>query len=129
MGTGCRNHDDFLTRLGQQRIWFLKGRIQDDSWTSELSERAARLSLPEEATPAERIVFASSRKLQDIVTTKKYQLALCGIGVSNLAAWLAYYDLRRAGYALNWSPKSAITVILPASGPLCLQSAQHPSCG
>jgi acyl CoA:acetate/3-ketoacid CoA transferase alpha subunit/acyl CoA:acetate/3-ketoacid CoA transferase beta subunit len=98
---GCRNHDDFLTRLGQQRIWFLKGRIQDDSWTSELSERAARLSLPEEATPAERIVFASSRKLQDIVTTKKYQLALCGIGVSNLAAWLAYYDLRRAGYAFE----------------------------
>ncbi len=53
---------------------------------------------PEEATPAEKIVFASSRKLQDIVRTKKYRLALCGIGVSNLAAWLAYYDLRRAGY-------------------------------
>ncbi len=95
---GCRNHDDFLTLLGQQRIWCLKGRIQDDSWTSELAERTARLPFPEEPTPAERLVFASSRKLQDIVATKKYQLALCGIGVSNLAAWLAYYDLRRAGY-------------------------------
>jgi len=98
---GCRNHDDFLTRLGQQRLWFLKGRIHDDSWVSELSERAGRLPLPEEPTPAERLVFASSRKLRDIVLAKKYRLALCGIGVSNLAAWLAYYDLRQAGYPME----------------------------
>ena len=98
---GCRNHDDFLTRLGQRRIWFLKGRIQNDSWTSELSERADRLSLPEEATPAERLVSVAAQKLRDITKTKKYLLALCGIGVSNLAAWLAYYELRREGYPLE----------------------------
>jgi acyl CoA:acetate/3-ketoacid CoA transferase alpha subunit len=94
---GCRDHNDFLSRLGQQRIWFLKGRIQDDSWRSELAERAARLTFPEEPTPAERIVFAASRKLQDIIERKRYQLGLCGIGVANLAAWLAYYNLKQAG--------------------------------
>ena len=94
---GCRDHNEFLSRLGQQRIWFLKGRIQDDSWQSELSERAARLSLPEEPTPAERIVFAASCKLQDIIEKKRYQLGLCGIGVANLAAWLACYNLKQAG--------------------------------
>jgi acyl CoA:acetate/3-ketoacid CoA transferase alpha subunit/acyl CoA:acetate/3-ketoacid CoA transferase beta subunit len=95
---GCRDHNDFLSRLGQQRIWFLKGRIQDDSWRSELAERSSRLTFPEEPTPGERIVFAASRKLEDIVKAKKYSLALCGIGVANLAAWLAYYKLQQAGY-------------------------------
>ncbi|HOZ60886.1 MAG TPA: CoA-transferase, partial [Smithellaceae bacterium] len=35
------------------------------------------------------------------IRTKNYRLALCGIGVSNLAAWLAYYSLRRQGYPLE----------------------------
>ncbi|MDD5170559.1 MAG: hypothetical protein PHN75_17210, partial [Syntrophales bacterium] len=98
---GCRNHEDFLSRLGQQRIWFLKGRIQNDSWESELSDRANRLPCPEGPTPPELLVSAASRKLQEIIKARRYQLALCGIGVSNLAAWMAYYDLRQEQYPLE----------------------------
>jgi acyl CoA:acetate/3-ketoacid CoA transferase alpha subunit/acyl CoA:acetate/3-ketoacid CoA transferase beta subunit len=98
---GCKNHEDFLSRLGQQRIWHLKGKIQNDSWISELSVSANRLSSPQEATPAERLVSASSNKIIEIIKTKKYLLALCGIGVSNLAAWLAYYKLRQEDYPLE----------------------------
>jgi acyl CoA:acetate/3-ketoacid CoA transferase alpha subunit/acyl CoA:acetate/3-ketoacid CoA transferase beta subunit len=98
---GCKNHEDFLSRLGQQRIWHLKGKIQNDSWISELSVSAGRLPSPQESTPAERLVSASSNKIMEIVKTKNYRLALCGIGVSNLAAWLAYYKLRQEGYPLE----------------------------
>jgi acyl CoA:acetate/3-ketoacid CoA transferase beta subunit len=98
---GCKNHEDFLSRLGQQRIWHLKGKIQNDSWISELSVLAGRLPSPQESTSAERLVSASSNKIMEIVKIKNYRLALCGIGVSNLAAWLAYYKLRREEYLLE----------------------------
>lgn len=98
---GCRNHEQFLERLGKQRAWFVMGRINQDSWMSELSEAADRLPYPEDPTPAETLVAGASHKLKEIVTAKKYQLLLCGIGVANLASWMAYYDLRRGGDRLE----------------------------
>ena len=98
---GCRDHEDYLGCLGRERIWSLKGRIQNDSWMSALSEAEGQLSVPEEPTPAELLVSAASGRLQEIIRKKGYKLALCGIGVSNLAAWLAYYELRHRGYPLE----------------------------
>ena len=98
---GCRDHEDFLTRLGQRRIWFLMGRIHTDSWASELSDAADRLPYPENATPAERLAMGASAKLQEIIKEKKYPLLMCGIGISNLASWMAYYDLRRQNIPLE----------------------------
>jgi len=98
---GCKTHDDFLNLLGQKRIWHLKGKIQNDSWMSELTEMSGRLALPKKPTPAEILVSVAARKVEEIIRTKNYRLALCGIGVSNLAAWLAYYSLRRQGYPLE----------------------------
>ncbi len=98
---GCKTHDDFLSLLGQKRIWHLKGKIQNDSWISELSEMSGRLSSPVHPTTAEILVSVAARKLEEIIQTKNYRLALCGIGVSNLAAWLAYYNLKRRGYPLE----------------------------
>ncbi|HPM69284.1 MAG TPA: CoA-transferase, partial [Smithellaceae bacterium] len=98
---GCKTHDDFLNLLGQKRIWHLKGKIQNDSWMSELTEMSSRLSSPEKPTPAEILVSVAARKIEETIRTKNYRLALCGIGVSNLAAWLAYYSLRRQGYPLE----------------------------
>jgi acyl CoA:acetate/3-ketoacid CoA transferase alpha subunit len=98
---GCKTQDDFLNLLGQKRIWHLKGKIQNDSWMSELIEMSGRLALPKKPTPAEILVSVAARKIEEIIRTKNYRLALCGIGVSNLAAWLAYYSLRRQDYPLE----------------------------
>lgn len=97
----CRDHGAYLSRLGHGRIWYLKGRIHSDSWTSELSDFSSRLSSPEEETPAERMIIGASRKLKEIVEGKNYHLLLCGVGASNLAGWLAYYDLRHEGYPME----------------------------
>ena len=56
---------------------------------------------PKEATPAERLVFGAAQKLNRLVKEKSYKLLLCGIGVSNLASWISYYDLKREGYPLE----------------------------
>ncbi|HDQ03932.1 MAG TPA: hypothetical protein ENN23_05090 [Deltaproteobacteria bacterium] len=98
---GCKSHDDFLNLLGQKRIWHLKGKIQNDSWMSEFTEMSGRISFPEKPTSAEILVSVAARKIEEIILTKNYLLALCGIGVSNLAAWLAYYNLKHQGYPLE----------------------------
>lgn len=98
---GCRDHQDYVSRLGHHRVWYLKGRIHEDSWTSELSDHEADLSLPEEPTPAEILVLGAAGKLKKIIKAKDYRLALCGIGVSNLAAWMTYYDLLKEGIHLE----------------------------
>lgn len=98
---GCKNHDDFLNLLGHKRIWHLKGKIQNDSWMSELTEVSERLSTPVQPTTAEILVSTAARKIEEIIRAKNYHLALCGIGVSNLAAWLAYYNLRHQGYPIE----------------------------
>ena len=85
-------------RLGQQRIWFLKGRIQSDSWESGIDGTGRSSLRARQATDAERIVHAASGKLHEIIKSRKYRLGLCGIGISNLAAWMAYYRLRQEGY-------------------------------
>jgi acyl CoA:acetate/3-ketoacid CoA transferase alpha subunit/acyl CoA:acetate/3-ketoacid CoA transferase beta subunit len=97
----CKDHGEFLARLGHRRIWYLKGRIHSDSWISELSEYSGKLSSPEEATPAERMIIGASRKLKERIKEKNYQIILAGIGASNLAAWLTYYELRREGFPLE----------------------------
>jgi acyl CoA:acetate/3-ketoacid CoA transferase alpha subunit/acyl CoA:acetate/3-ketoacid CoA transferase beta subunit len=98
---GCKTHDDFLNLLGQKHIWQLKGKIQNDSWMSELNEMSGRLASPKKPTSAEILVSVAARKIEEIIRTKNYRLALCGIGVSNLAAWLAYYNLKSQGYPIE----------------------------
>jgi acyl CoA:acetate/3-ketoacid CoA transferase alpha subunit/acyl CoA:acetate/3-ketoacid CoA transferase beta subunit len=97
----CKDHEEFLTRLGHSRIWQQKGRIHSDSWISELSDFSQQLSSPEKATPAETMIVGTSRILQKRIKCKNYKLILAGIGASNLAAWLAYYDLRREGFQVE----------------------------
>ncbi|HDS05742.1 MAG TPA: hypothetical protein ENN95_01750, partial [Deltaproteobacteria bacterium] len=67
----------------------------------ELTEMSGRLASPKKPTPAEILVSVAARKIEETIRTKNYRLALCGIGVSNLAAWVAYYNLRRQVYPLK----------------------------
>jgi len=98
---GCKTHDDFLNLLGKKHIQRLKEKIRKNAWMSELAEMFPRLPSPQKPTAAEVLVSVAARKIEEIVQAKKYRLALCGIGVSNLAAWLAYYHLQRQGYLLE----------------------------
>lgn len=45
--------------------------------------------------------MGASAKLQEIIKEKKYPLLMCGIGISNLASWMAYYDLRQQNIPLE----------------------------
>ncbi|MBU2551340.1 MAG: hypothetical protein KKB20_23210 [Proteobacteria bacterium] len=99
----CRDHRDYLAKLGHRRIWYLKGRIQRDTWESEMADLGENIdSLPaEEAAIPERLIVAGSKKLKAVIQGKGYRTILCGVGTPNLASWLAYYELRQQGYPIE----------------------------
>ena len=92
----CPNHDAYLSKLGQERISVLRRRAGIDSWKENIA--SASISRNLDYNPREMMVIAAARKLVELVREKGYKGILFGIGVSCLAAYLAYYQLRQQDY-------------------------------
>ncbi len=95
------DHEAYLAKLGHRRIWFLKGRAASDSWVSELADRVPVIPHTDLYTPVEMMVVEASRLVRERVREAGYRTILAGIGASNLAAWKAWYDLRREDYPVE----------------------------
>jgi acyl CoA:acetate/3-ketoacid CoA transferase alpha subunit/acyl CoA:acetate/3-ketoacid CoA transferase beta subunit len=91
----CPDQETYLTKLGYERIWYLKGKSAGDSWRAELNDQVPRMKKTEESNPVETMIIAAARLIKKKVQEGHYQTILAGIGASNLAAWKAWYDLRR----------------------------------
>ncbi len=91
----------YLARLGYRRIMEVKGRAHTDAWVSELEMLAGGLGPDDRVTDAERMVVAAARVLADRTRAHGYRTFLAGVGASNLAAWLAAYELDAAGHAVD----------------------------
>ncbi len=95
------DHDEYMRKVGFEKIWYLKGRSAADSWESELATRAAAIRRDLEYDPAEMMVIEAARLLKLRIQAGGYRTILAGIGASNLAAWKAWYDLRRDDYEVD----------------------------
>ncbi len=97
----CRDHDDFLRKLGYERIMFLKGKSHPDSWRYELEEASDEIPAPDTFNDTEWMIVVAARKIKEKIIENNYQNVLAGVGGSNLAAWLAYYELKDQGKIVN----------------------------
>ncbi|HXG05607.1 MAG TPA: CoA-transferase [Candidatus Binatia bacterium] len=88
----------YLARLGYRRIMEVKGRAHSDAWVSELEMLADGLGPDERVTPTERMVVTAARVLAARARAGAYRTFLAGVGASNLAAWLAAYELKASGH-------------------------------
>jgi acyl CoA:acetate/3-ketoacid CoA transferase alpha subunit/acyl CoA:acetate/3-ketoacid CoA transferase beta subunit len=95
---GCRDQEEYLYRLGHERIWYLNGKSARDSWKSELEDRLPALDKGPEYNPFEMMVAVGARIIVEKALAGGYRTILAGVGASNLAAWLAYYDLMERGH-------------------------------
>jgi acyl CoA:acetate/3-ketoacid CoA transferase alpha subunit/acyl CoA:acetate/3-ketoacid CoA transferase beta subunit len=95
------DHDHYLEKLGYERIWFLKGRAASDSWRSELATCLSLIDQGMDYTPVEMMVVEAARLLKEVIKAGDYRTILAGVGASNLAAWKAWYDLRREDYPVE----------------------------
>jgi acyl CoA:acetate/3-ketoacid CoA transferase alpha subunit/acyl CoA:acetate/3-ketoacid CoA transferase beta subunit len=92
-------HDEYLDQLGPQRLDSLRGRVRADGWQNELRELDARWGDP--PTDGELNAVLGARYLHRLVMRDDLRLALAGVGISTLAAWLAAASLQSAGVAFD----------------------------
>jgi len=98
---GCADQEEYLARLGHERIWYLKGKSAPDSWTSELEDALEDVNPGPEYNQVEMMVAVGARVIARKARENGYRTILAGVGASNLAAWLAYYDLMEKGHDVD----------------------------
>ena len=97
----CKGHNDYLKKLGHERVRFLKGKSHSDSWRYELESISDSLDPSEESNSIETMIVVASRKLVEGVKEKSYRTILAGGGMSHLVAAVATYILRREQYDID----------------------------
>ncbi len=96
-----RDHEDYLERLGNERLLYLKGKAAVDAWLPETIAESARLDFSKAPNAIERLVLAAGRIIAERCQQKGYKNMLAGIGLSNLAAWLAAYSLKGTSHEVD----------------------------
>jgi len=110
----CPTHDDYLQKLGSDKISFLKEKSTKRDWRDNLDINA--ISYSPEYNSREMMVIAAARKTKELILKNSYDGVLCGIGTSGLPGWVAYYDLRKENYDVNLWIGSGIYGFSPSPG-------------
>jgi acyl CoA:acetate/3-ketoacid CoA transferase alpha subunit/acyl CoA:acetate/3-ketoacid CoA transferase beta subunit len=125
----CPTHNDYLRKLGLQRLLYLKGKRDKDAWEYQFKSLRGEICENKEINPIETMVVAAARKIKERVLKNGYKAILAGIGVSGLAAWLAYYQLKKENYDVELVTGSGLLGYAPRPGdPSLLTLSNMPTC-
>jgi acyl CoA:acetate/3-ketoacid CoA transferase beta subunit len=113
---GCATPRDFVERLGRDRVEALRAGADPQAWRRELAAFAPALPATDVWTPEEMLAVAASRRVAARVRAGGFTTLLAGIGVSNLAAWLAADRLREAGVPVELAAEIGMVGYLPRAG-------------
>ncbi len=94
------NHQQYLAKLGDKRVADLKGRsrrVAGDFVTVPQNPPDEK----EEFEPKEMMLVALAREILSSAERHGHKLILAGAGVAATAAFLAYYQLKSAGFELG----------------------------
>jgi acyl CoA:acetate/3-ketoacid CoA transferase alpha subunit len=90
---GCADHDEYLRRVGRERLHALRGATDPQAWRADLPAFWNK----QEGQPlsqSERHVALATRYIMRRLARRDLTAILAGIGVSSLAAWSAAAKLR-----------------------------------
>ncbi|MDO8637237.1 MAG: CoA transferase, partial [Dehalococcoidia bacterium] len=96
----CKNHDDYINKLGTERTASLKAKTLPENQKEKLKSLSLQIS-NSEATPGEWMTVAACRKITERVLNQEYRTIQAGIGASYLAAAMSYYLLRENDYYID----------------------------
>ncbi len=97
----CSDHEEYLAKIGHEKIWYLKGKSAQDAWESELTDALPTMNAGADFNPVEMMVAVAGRLIAKKAREKGYRTILAGVGASNLAAWIAYYQLMESGFDVD----------------------------
>lgn len=98
---GVSSQEDYLRKLGPQKLALLKAKAMSDAWKYEMESFRDKVSADIECNPIEMMVIAGAREIKKKVIQSDYKTVLAGIGIPGLVAWLAYYLLQAEGYGVD----------------------------
>lgn len=116
--TGTRDHDEFLTALGTERLSMLR---------DENGPRGpGRTGEPSED---ERMTLALVRVLRERIAAAGHDVVLSGIGFAHLAAWTAVTAMQETGYVVQLAAELGMSGFVPRPGDPYLFARQNlPTC-
>ena len=92
-------HDEYLGRLGDERLQWLRGRSDPGSWREDAAAHPVDEDAP--VTAWEEAAVLAAREVRRVVDDTGADAVLAGAGVANLAAWAAVDAARAAGGAVQ----------------------------
>ena len=126
---GCRSHEQYLDKIGKERLRYLKDKAKPHSWVVETLAAVPKVDFNKESNQIERMIIAGSRYISDLCVSKGYKTILAGVGVSNLAAWLAAYKLKEQNHDVELIAEIGMFGYLPRpSDPTIFSMDNIPSC-
>ena len=94
---GTEDHSAYLEKLGRARTDALVHRARPEGWREDAATLDARVVTSPEATASEVMVAAASRWIERRARCGGHETILAGVGLANLASWLAARALREQG--------------------------------
>jgi len=110
-----KSHNEYLKKLGAERLKMLQDRVLNFSWKTEAPEIAKKLPNGP-ANRAERAAIWASREIVNSVESQGYNTILAGIGISHLAAWIATHKLREKAVPVDLLVELGLSGLIPPPG-------------
>lgn len=92
---GPKTHEDYLARIGTERLHWLEGRADPMSWKADAD--AHPVVEDPSVTIWEQAAALGAREVEQVVDAVDADAVLAGAGVANLAAWVAVGRARASG--------------------------------
>jgi acyl CoA:acetate/3-ketoacid CoA transferase alpha subunit/acyl CoA:acetate/3-ketoacid CoA transferase beta subunit len=97
----CQDYNEYLAKLGRDRLLYLRGKAHSDSWKDETVADMPSLDFNKEPDSLERLVVTAAQVISDKFIIGGYKTILAGVGLPHLAGWLATYRLKEKGYDVD----------------------------
>ena len=112
----CQTPEDYLSKLGAQRLLYLKGRASEGAWQDSVRHISHERVSSQEHNESEMMVVQASREIMRLVKRSGHKVILAGLGFSNLAAWLAGQRLNGDRYPVDLAAEFGFFGYAPPPG-------------
>ena len=111
------DHEDYLRKLGPERVNALRGRSTNEGWQEDLDRATVeRIAKAEGHDAVEMMVVAAAHVLERKVRGDGFGIVEAGVGYANLAAWLAVSKLQHDGIPAELVAEIGLYGFLPKPG-------------
>jgi acyl CoA:acetate/3-ketoacid CoA transferase alpha subunit len=125
----CKDHSEYLAKVGKDRLLYLKGKARPDAWKAEIMAEIPKMDFNRQLNPTETAVITAAHVIAKKYIAGGYKTILTGLGISNLATWLAVDSLKGRGYNVDLMAEIGMYGYLPrASDPTIFSHHNMQTC-